>query len=85
MKKSIYDQRYRQIIKRLKGERRKHGLTQGQLAARVGWERTQLSKVERCERRLDLLETHMLTSALGLRLTDLESILERESTDDSQQ
>ena len=74
--KSIYDRRYRGVIARLQSVRRDHGLTQAQLAHTVGWARTTLSKVERCDRRLDLLETHMLASALGLRLSDLEPLLE---------
>ena len=32
------------------------GLTQTQLAERIGWSQTDVSKVERGERRLDLIE-----------------------------
>ncbi len=42
------------------------GLTQAQLAARIGLERSMLAKVERGDRRLDALELYRLADALGL-------------------
>ena len=80
--KSIYDDGYRRVIKRLRRVRLDHGLTQAQLAHRVGWARPTQSKIERCERRLDLRETHMLARALGLKLSDLEPLLEVTAVDE---
>jgi transcriptional regulator with XRE-family HTH domain len=74
--KTIYDRRYRRVIDRLRCVRRERGLTQAQLAQLVGWGRTTLSKVEKCDRRIDLLEMHALASALGLRLSDLQPLLD---------
>ena len=83
--KTIYDDRYRQVIARLQSVRREHGLTQGQLAHSVGWPRQTVSKIEKCDRRLDLLETHTLARALGLRLADLGPLLEGGGAHGSQQ
>jgi len=80
--KSIYDDGYRRVIKRLQRVRLDHGLTQAQLARRVGWARPTQSKIERCERRVDLRETHMLARALGIRLSDLESLLTEGGADE---
>lgn len=57
------------------------GLTQAELAARLGIPQTTVSKIESRERRLDLVEMQGYLTALGRSLTDLvadfESAVER--------
>ena len=73
---SIHDDRYRRVIQRLRDARHDCGLTQDQVGHALGWHRTVLSNIETCERRADLLEVHQLCRVYGLRLSDLEPLLE---------
>ena len=73
--KSIYDDRYRSMIKCLIEARKKQGLSQEQVAAKLGVPRTRITKIESFDRRLDLLETLQLTRIYGLRLADIEAMM----------
>ena len=81
--KSTYDDGYRRVIRQLQRVRLAHGLTQAQVAHRIGMTRTTMSRIETCERRLDLQETHMLAGVLGMKLSDLEPLLEVKAVDDA--
>ena len=72
---TIYDQRYRRVVRRLTGARHDSGLTQAQVAHTLGWRRTMLSNIETCERRADLLETYALCRVYGIQLSELEALL----------
>lgn len=72
MPKSIFDPRYIEIIARLRAAREHLGLSQAEVATRLGKPQPYVAKVETCERRIDLLETLELCSALGI---GLEAIL----------
>lgn len=72
--KSIYDQRYRWMMRLLVDARRNAGYTQARVARMVGWPRTMLSQLETCQRRLDILEACTLCRLYGIRLSRLESI-----------
>lgn len=74
---SIHDPRYRRVIERLKEARHDRGLTQEQVAGVLGWGRTVISNCELGERRADILEVYLLARAYGLRLADLEPLLDR--------
>ena len=76
MNKSIHDGRYRKLILYLKRSRTDLGLTQSDVAGKLGWHRTKLSNIEILERRIDILELHELASLYGMRLSDLESLLD---------
>lgn len=52
----MHDPRYRKLIKTLVKTRKQRGVTQTELAAALGLEQPDISKVERYERRLDILE-----------------------------
>jgi transcriptional regulator with XRE-family HTH domain len=52
------------------------GLTQAELAERVGQSQSFVSKYESGERRLDVLELRRICGALGLGLTDFVRRLE---------
>lgn len=66
MAKSIYDDEYRTLIGLLRSERIAAGLTQQQVADRVGRPQSFVAKVEGCERRLDVVEFLHLCRALGV-------------------
>ena len=73
--KTIHDNRYGRVIERLKAARHACGLTQEDVASRLGWHRTVLSNIETRERRADVLETYLLCRLYGLHLADLEPLL----------
>lgn len=55
---------YKRMLAKLSRLRKKMGLSQHQLAEKLGWDRLLLQKVEACEHRLDLVEFHHLCQAL---------------------
>jgi len=69
--KSIYDEKYKFIISKLVERRKQIGLTQQELADRLGWERTIINKIENCIRRIDVVETAKICRSLDIRLTDI--------------
>ncbi|MCA0298887.1 MAG: helix-turn-helix domain-containing protein [Proteobacteria bacterium] len=64
--KTIYRDDYRKLVERLRNRREELGLTQSDVARRLGWPQQRLSAVEAGARRLDVIEFFQLTSALGL-------------------
>ncbi len=68
MEKSTFSEDYGTILRALREQRRASDLTQVQVAARLGWTQTQVSKAERGERRLDLVELRSWCHALGVTL-----------------
>lgn len=71
MDKSIHTRHYRQLIGLVREEREKRQITQGQLAAMLGVQQAAISKIENCERRIDLLELRQICQALGVSLIDI--------------
>ncbi len=70
--KTIYNPRYIEIVARLRSAREAAGLSQAEVAQRMGRPQPFIAKIETHERRLDLLETLELCRVLG---TSLEAIL----------
>lgn len=72
MEKSIYSEQYSVFLGCLREEREKAGITQVQLADRLGERATQsfVSKCERGERRLDIAELRAFCQAIGIPLDD---------------
>ncbi len=66
MGKSIHTERQNRLVALLKAAREKAGLTQIQLARRLGKYRTYVSKYETGERQLDVVEFLAVAEALGL-------------------
>ena len=66
MGKSIHTERQKRLVALLKAAREKAGLTQIQLAHRLGKYRTYVSKYETGERQLDVVEFLAVAEALGL-------------------
>lgn len=71
MKKSIFHPSYVAMIERLRKRRLELGLTQEDVAKKLGVPHTWVSKVETCERRLDFLETVDLCRLYRIKLSDL--------------
>ena len=70
MDKSIHSHLYHQVIGRLRGKREKMGITQVQLAELLKVNQTYVSRIETCERRLDILELMNICEALDLSFID---------------
>lgn len=76
MEKSIYSAEYQQLCRLLREIRQEAGLTQVQVAERLGVPQSFVSKYESGERRLDVIELNHVTKSLGITLTNLLSKIE---------
>lgn len=66
-----HDPLYIEFIARLRNTRKRRNLSQRQLGERLGKDQTFISKVETCERRIDVIEAARWCAALDLRLEDV--------------
>jgi transcriptional regulator with XRE-family HTH domain len=64
--KSVFTAKYVRFRKLLVTARKQAGLTQVELATKLGWEQTDVSKAERGVRRLDLIEFLAFAKAIGI-------------------
>lgn len=71
MPKTIFGGDHRHLVAVLTEARRQSGLTQAELAQRVGKDQTFVSIVERGQRRVDVLEFVDLARAMGRDPLDL--------------
>lgn len=71
MDKSIHTRQYRQLIGLVREERERQQITQSQLAETLGVQQAVISKIENCERRIDILELRQICLALGVSLVDI--------------
>jgi hypothetical protein len=63
--KSLHSPRYRSVVRLMKAMRKRAGLSQGELAARLKRPRTYVTKCELGERRVDVLEWLEYCQACG--------------------
>jgi len=70
VEKSIFSKEYALFLQQLRSVRTKAGMTQAQLAAKLGRTQSFVSKCERGERRLDIVELRAFCRALGISLTE---------------
>ena len=70
MEKSIYSQHYHLFLELLRAQREKAGLTQEEVASRLNTSQSFVSKCERGERRLDIVELRSWCDALGIPFRD---------------
>jgi transcriptional regulator with XRE-family HTH domain len=68
--KTIYSVSYRTLTSLLKEARECAGITQETLATKLGEDQSFVSRVERCERRLDVDEVREICKALGISFLD---------------
>ena len=64
-RKSIHTERHRKLRALLVGERKAHGLTQTEVAEKLGKPPSYVAKYELGERRLDVLEYLDVAAAIG--------------------
>lgn len=80
MEKTIHTKDQKTFLRLLKEAREKAGMTQEDLAARLGETQSFVSKCERGERRLDILEVRHFCMCIGVSFTlfckQLDSTLE---------
>jgi transcriptional regulator with XRE-family HTH domain len=77
MEKSIHSGQYRVFLRTLQQARRRAGLTQAELAARVKETQSFISKCERGERRIDVVELRAFCAAFGLPLKQFVAAFEQ--------
>ena len=71
MPSSVFTQRHQEFIQFLVAARKAAGVTQVELAARLGRHQSFVSKVERGERRVDVVEFCQVAEALGRSPSEL--------------
>lgn len=77
MRKSIFTTQYAVFLRILRKARRDAGVSQVELARRLRTKQTTISKCERGERRLDVIELRNWCAALECSLADFIGDLER--------
>lgn len=77
MQKTINSQTYNYFLDCLRETREKAGLTQGQLAERLGETQSFISKCERGERRIDVVELREFCLAMDTTLEKFVRKFER--------
>ncbi len=70
MSKSVHTRPYREMVAALVAARKSRGVSQVALARATGRTQAYISKVELCERRLDLIEFLEVAHALDIRPGD---------------
>jgi len=63
------------VINYLKEARKRKGMSQAQVAAKLGVPRVRITKIEQCDRRLDILELSEMIKLYGLAIVDVEAQL----------
>lgn len=80
--KSIHNKAYQLLLQLLKTKRNDKGITQEQLASRLGVGQGIVSKIETHERRLDVIELREICLALGISfpefVTEFDEYLKKE-------
>lgn len=73
MEKTIYSREYNIFLKELRQKREELGITQEELAERLGVTQSFISKCERGERRIDIIELRYF--CMGMRIPFPEFVL----------
>ncbi len=80
MEKSIHSARYEVFLNTLRAARRRAGLTQQDTARTINETQSFVSKCERGERRIDVVELREFCAAFGLTLKEFVGDFERALT-----
>jgi transcriptional regulator with XRE-family HTH domain len=78
--KSIKTESYQVLIALLKQKRQDQGVTQDDLAKKIGLDQTFVSKYETGERRLDVIELRRVCEALDMDFIEFISEFEKEDS-----
>lgn len=81
MQKSTFTHDYAVLRRLLREHREQAGLTQAQLAKKIDETQSYVSKVERGERRLDLVQLRFFCKAFGIGLREFVDAFERCGTE----
>jgi transcriptional regulator with XRE-family HTH domain len=65
LSKSLYSERWEQLLEIMKRSRKEQGLTQSQLAKRLGRPQSLIAKIESGERKLDVCQFLDYVEAIG--------------------
>jgi transcriptional regulator with XRE-family HTH domain len=76
--KTIHDEAYRVLVECLRAARQEGNVTQTDLAERLGTDQSYVSKYERVERRLDVIEVRAVCRALGADFCAFIAAFEKE-------
>jgi ribosome-binding protein aMBF1 (putative translation factor) len=76
--KSQFSPEYEIFLRCLRAAREKAGVTQEQLALKLSQTQSTISKMERGERRIDVVELYRICTALGIRSSDFVKKLEQD-------
>lgn len=83
MQKALVSRDYRTFLRRLREARERRGVTQQDLARRLGVTQPFISKCERGERRIDVIELRDWCRALGISLVSFVRNIDRPKGNDS--
>lgn len=77
MEKTIYTREYAVVLRLLREARQEAGLTQIELAKKLKQSQSFVTKVERGDRRLDIIQLRTMCETFGLTLAEFVARLER--------
>lgn len=80
MEKSVYTHEYRTLLRLFRETREAANITQVELAEKLGQTQSFVSKCERGERRLDVVQLRTICGLLGISLTEFVAEFERRLT-----
>ena len=83
MEKSIYSGEYATFLRHLQHSRQTKGLTQEEVGARLGASQSFVSKCERGERRIDVVETRAFCAAIEIDFLEFVTAVHERLTTDS--
>ena len=78
MEKTIYSREYEIVLRLLREARENAGMTQVQLAKKLKLTQSFVSKIERGDRRLDIVQLRTLCREFGISLLEFVKLLEAE-------
>lgn len=81
MPKSVFSGAHQHVVDALVGARRQSGMTQAEVAAKVGRDQSFVSLIENSQRRVDVLEFFALCRAMNADAISLLHAIERSLPD----
>ena len=78
MEKSLFSEAYRKFLAQLRTARKNAGVTQIELAKRLRETQSFVSKCERGERRIDVIELRAFCQGIGISFNDFTKRLDRQ-------